>query len=120
MSRPAAYLERCLQLARIANDEFCETMIAEASVFHAWFRRDAQRAIAWFASVRNPRKLPPIIRIRANVVLKWAQNRRDEADASWEEGLAWIKGLPNTPLRSSLEQSWLEWRQEINERRLTS
>lgn len=115
-NRAGRHLEACLQNVRIAPKSFREALIAEASVFHAWFRHDAEKSQKWFDLLQSPSKLPPLVRIRANVALSWVQNRRDEAFSSWREGLALIKALP-AGSREVLEEGWIEWKAQMDARR---
>lgn len=49
------------------------------------------------------------------MALRLVQNRKDEALAKWDEGLAVIKSYP--PAQSEpLERSWTEWKAEILKR----
>lgn len=113
----AKHLESCLQRAEIGDGPLREIMSLEASVFHAWFKRDAEKAREWKSRVQHLNKLPPILRIRAEVALLWVRDRPDEAAASWESGLALIRAMLDTPTRSSWEESWLEWRRQMDARK---
>ena len=113
------YLEACLRNARIAPKNFRETLIAQASLFQAWSRHDAEKAEKWLALVTSPTKLAPLDQIKVTVALRWAQNRIDEAFASWDEGLALIKALPVGSQEGS-EQGWIEWKAKMDARRPAS
>ena len=115
-ARAGPYLEGCLRNARMVPKSFRETLIAEASVFQAWFRHDAEKAQKWFGLLHSPPKLPRLARIRTNVALNWAQNRIDEAFSSWHEGLALIKDLP-VGSRERSEEGWIEWKAKMDARR---
>ncbi len=116
----AYYLEQCLQRSRIVAGPSRTILILEAAVFHAWFRSDAKKARTWFARVQDTRDIPPLVLVRAEVALHFAERRMEEAASSWEKGLTIIKSFPASPSRETSEQSWLEWQQEMNRRLSTT
>jgi hypothetical protein len=112
----AACLERCLRSLPPARVPFRDVISNEAGIFQAWFRRDAEKARGWFAQVRKPAQLNPMLRIRAEVARSFVQGEFEAAYASWARGLSMIEGFRDTVQREMVGQSWLEWKQEMAER----
>jgi hypothetical protein len=113
----ASYLECCLRNVYIPLDEFCWIIVLEASIFQAWFRGDAAKASEWYAKVGDSIEIPPILKLRAMIALLWAQGKTGDAIRVWQRALVAIRSWPRSPVQSDLEQSWLEWRQEMGTRR---
>ena len=112
----AAYLEQCLHGMDIRGNEFRDLIATEAGVFHSWFRNDSVKAKEWFSRVRNPKKMPLIMGIRADVAREFALGNYSQALLHWNEGLKVIKRMANPTHRRNAECSWSEWRQEMEKR----
>jgi hypothetical protein len=113
----AYHLERCLSLAGCCGRRMKEMLPLEAAVFSAWHLRDADKAKAWMNQVVKKQYWPKIIDLRARIAMFCVDNRFDEATALWNEGLAYVQGLPANPHREVLEAAWHEWLTKIEERR---
>jgi hypothetical protein len=112
----AAHLERCLELSYLIQHSTRDLVAREAAVFTAWFRKDASLAEKWATQIKKPKLTQRLLRIRVELALRCA--RRDFAAAGdiWRQGFTLIEGLPATPSRDHLRESWLEWKAEIQER----
>jgi hypothetical protein len=113
----AAHLETCLRGINLAQSPFRDIVIAEAGVFQSWFRKDALKAAEWFARVKRPASLPPLLRSRAEVLRRFVQGDFDAAYKEWEKGLLVIAQAKHLTQRERLRHSWLEWKNEMEERR---
>lgn len=111
-----SHLERCLKLSRLLSHTVRDIAAQEAAIFAAWFRRDPLLANKWLAQVRRPKPLQPLAQLRIDIALFCARADFNEALQAWDEGLARIKMLPDTPVRQTLWEGWLEWRVQIQER----
>jgi hypothetical protein len=116
-SAAGLYLERCLELSPFLTENIRDLSAQEAAVFTAWFRNDAVIAEKWLAQMKRPGLINPLQRIRIEIALNSSRRDFQAALRAWEEGLAYIEKFPPRPFRTSLRQSWLEWRQEIEARR---
>jgi hypothetical protein len=93
-------------------------VILEAAVFTAWFRSDAATAQKWLAQVNRINALPQLVQLRADVCLSCARKEFDAALTRWQEAFGFIEKLPASPAQETLTDDFLEWRDEIEERRL--
>jgi hypothetical protein len=116
----AAYLERCLRAISTTRQPFRDILLTEASVFQSWFHQDASKAAAWFARVKKRKILPPLIRVRADVARQFVEGNFEAASREWAAGLAIIESYKDVALRERARQSWLEWKTEMEERRVMS
>ena len=82
----------------------------------AWCRRDALLADKWFAQVKRPKLIQPLQRIRIEVAVSFGRGDLRAALEKWQQGLEYIENLPEGVNRESLTDSWLEWREKIEER----
>jgi hypothetical protein len=113
----AAHLERCLELSLLPTSELRDTLISEAAFFTAWFRDDFDKATTWLNRLRNRQHLSALLQVRMDVALCCAQRRFDDAVAKWQTGLELIQKLPVGPSRVNVETSWMDWAQEIDQRK---
>ena len=109
-------LESCLRDVGAARQPFRDTLMNEAAVFQAWFRNDAEKAKQWFARVQKPTKSTPLQRTRGAVALLFAKGDAKTAFEEWDKGLEQIGQFKDLVQRETLRQSWLEWKQEMEER----
>lgn len=114
----AQYLERCLQATPFLTTHFRDLVAQEAAVFSAWFRRNPDLAKKWLLQLKERRSFAPILQARIEVALKCAHGDYHGAMNEWEKGSSLIQKLPMTPSTRALKESWLEWRLEIEERRV--
>jgi len=112
----ARYLEQCLHESALAKPEFKQALILEASVFQAWERKDIQKANQWRMRIDHSVKVSPILLERGSIALLWAEGKTDEATQRWQTAIASIQALPVSPVRKLMEESFLEWREEMNMR----
>ena len=113
----ASRLERCLELANKLLPSLRDSLAQEAGVFCSWFRGDLSLSKKWLAQVKRPKSLPPLLRFRITTALSCAKHDFGGALASWQQGIAFIEGLPPGPRQKALWESWQEWRNEIEKRR---
>lgn len=113
----SASLERCLELVQILPVSIRDIVAQEAAVFSAWFRRDAALANRWLTQLSKPKLMPPIMWIRLNVALSCAHSEYDAAELALREGFKFIETSTSGSARERLTESWLEWREEIRERK---
>jgi len=109
----ARALEKCLERLAIAPANFKNLLLREAAVFHAWFRDDGQKAKSWLQKSQSGPPAPFMVRLRLEICMHWAARRHEELLAAWERGRAHIEKLPPSPAAKRLQQSWLEWRNDI-------
>ena len=109
-------LERCLELAAVSGLAGRDFLVQEAAIFSAWFRNDVEKAKTWNTRLLRPMRVTPLHRIRWDVAFSCAGAQFDSALQSWQHGLDLIRRFP-PGARSISEPSWLEWREEIEERR---
>ena len=112
----ALRLERCLKVSRFLTHTVRDLAAQEAAIFSAWFRRDLLLAEKWLAQIRSPKLMQPLTQCRVDIAMCCARADFREALAAWDEGLACIKVLPETPVKRTLLEGWLEWRKQIQER----
>jgi hypothetical protein len=113
----AQYLEHCLRITPVLTRSLRHLVAQEASVFNAWFRVDPNLAQKWLLHVKQERFLLPFQEARIEVALKCARRDYESAMAEWEKGFGLVQALPINPSTTSLKESWLEWRLEIQERK---
>lgn len=113
----ASHLERCLGLVSLLGPSLQDVIALEAAVFTAWFRENAAIAEKWLGQVKKIKALPQLTRMRADIALHCARREFAPALSRWQEGYAFIEKLPPTPVKTRLTEGFLEWREEIVERR---
>jgi len=111
------HLERCLELAGTLPPSTRDILAQEAVVFAAWFRDDASLADQWLTQVKRRRRLQPLVRLRLDVALRCAHRDYTAADSSWQEGRTFIEKATTGPAQEQLRLSWLEWQEEIEDRK---
>jgi hypothetical protein len=111
----AGYLERSLELASSRGGEVRDTLCMEAAIFQAWHRRDLDKATRWLDRV-NQSRLPRLSLVRGTIAMECARGNFEAANVSWEEGRSLIEKLLPTKLHDTFIDSWLEWREEIQDR----
>lgn len=109
-------LESCLRDVGVARGAFRDSLIHEAAVFQAWFRNDAEKAQKWFARIQKPGQLAPLQRTRGTVALRFAQGDAKTAFEEWAKGLEEIEQFKDAVQRTTVRESWLEWKIEMEER----
>ena len=109
----AAHLERCLERIPLLHKHLSCVLIQEASVFHAWFRRDSRKAKEWLNKLETPEALPALSQIRIDVAIRCAEAKFREAQKFMEKGFDEIAKLPATPANRQIGKSWKSWLQEI-------
>ena len=109
-----ACLETCLRGISVVPMPFRDIVITEAGVFQSWFRNDALKAAQWYARVKKPGALSPILRSRANAMQRFGEHNFDAAYDEWAKGLAIVEELPSSAHRDRLRESWLEWKKEMH------
>jgi Zn-dependent protease len=112
----AVHLERCLRLANLLGPSLRDLMALEATVFSAWFREDAATAEKWFSQVNRLKALPKLLQFRADIALRCARREFSSALSGWQEAYAFIEKLPDTAIKKRLQEGFLEWRGEIEQR----
>lgn len=84
----ALHLERCLERIRFAGTVYREVLLLEASVFSAWHRRDAQKAIQWRNRIVKKIELPELLNLRAQIAIDSALDNFADAlvscDKAWD------------------------------------
>lgn len=113
----AGHLERCLELVHMLPLSTRDLVTQEAAFFTAWFRDDAALADQWLTQLKKPRLMQRLVQIRLDVALRCAHRDYDAADLSWREGLTSIESSTSGCARELLKESWLEWQEEIQERK---
>ena len=113
----ALHLERCLELTHLLGPSLQGIASLEATVFMAWFRRDPELAQKWFDRVKNLKSITPLQRIRVDVALLCGKEEFDLALGRSEEGAMFIAKLPASPTQNQLREGWMEWQEEIRQRR---
>lgn len=69
---------------------------------------------------RSGKWLSPLLRARFEVYRHFVEGNFALADREWEKGLAVIEKFQDAVLRERLHESWMEWQEEMNERRAVS
>ncbi len=117
---PAAqHLEKCLERFRIPSAQFQELLLMEAAIFQAWFRDDEQKAKIWSQKSEAGPAAPLLHQLRLAICMHWAGRRYDELTSAWEKGRVHIETLPPSPAKDRLNDSWLEWKSELDTKRAT-
>jgi hypothetical protein len=119
-SEASVHLETCLGAVTTGGGLFRDILLVQAGIFQAWFRRDAHKASTWFARARRGKRLSPLLRARFEVYRHFIEGNFALADREWEKGLAIIEKFQDAVLRERLHESWMEWQEEMNERRAVS
>jgi Zn-dependent protease len=112
----ACHLERCLELVGSLGPSLRDLVALEATVFTAWFRRDAALAEKWRERIKRPKAIPQLMQLRAEIAFDCAYNEFTSALRRLESALAIVDKLPPTPVRKRLRDGLTEWRDEIRER----
>ena len=112
----SALLESCLRDFGAVRPPVRDTIANEAAVFQAWFRNDAEKPRQWFARVQKPKQLTPLQRTRGAVALLFAGGNTKTAFEKWADGLEMIEQFKDAIQRETLKRSWLEWKQEMDQR----
>jgi hypothetical protein len=112
----AGHLEACLERIAIAPPEIAAQLPAEAAIFHAWYRGDGVRAAEWRQRARKSLAHSALTRARVEAAFACAESRFDDALVEWEAGLRAIENMPSSVQRQALQDGWLEWRQQIEDR----
>jgi hypothetical protein len=115
LEESAKSLEFCLTGYSTIGKSFQQILIAEASIFQAWYRRNPRKADTWFLKLPKSAVIPPLALIRAKVALDCVCQRPGEMAAYWNEGMRLIQALPE-PARTASENSWRAWKVEIDKR----
>ena len=119
-SAAAAYLERCLYLiAKARNPQTQNLLFLEASVFQAWFRRNAENCLKWRNRVSYWNKLPWFLALRADTAFLWSQGQVSEALKNCEQALSSADTLPPAH-REVFRQGWKEWIDQIRARSIAA
>lgn len=114
----SSHLERCLMVSRSLTHTVRDLAAQEAAIFTAWFRRDVRLAEMWLNQIKRPKLLQPLTRCRVDIAMRCARGEFEEAFGAWNEGLSYMKMLPDTPAKRSLIEAWQDWRKQIEERQL--
>ena len=110
------HLERSLKASRLLTHTVRDLAAQEAAIFSAWYRRDALVAEKWMTQIKRPKLVQPLTRHRMAIATCCARAQFEDALRSWDEGFMYIKALPETPLKETFLNAWLEWRKEIGDR----
>jgi hypothetical protein len=113
----ATHLERCLELAHTLPFSTRDMIAQEAAVFTAWFRDDAVLADKWVAQRRKPGLMQRFVQVRLDVALRCAHRDYANAEDAWREGLVFIERATSGSAQERLKEAWLEWLEEISERK---
>jgi len=113
----ARHLECCLSLTPALTNRLRSLLAHEAVVHCAWSRRDLNLAERWLTQVKRRRLLAPIDRARIQVALCCARHNFDDAATTCEAALSLFQQMPAKPYIRALQESWVEWRTEIQERK---
>jgi len=113
----ALRLERCLALTSQLGPSVQDIVFLEGAVFTAWFRNDSALAQLWFGKVKKVKAIPKLLRMRADIAMLCARRKFDLALIRWEEANQYIEKLPDSVAQQSLREGFLEWKEEILERR---
>ena len=111
------YLERCLSATPLLTNRLRNIVAQEAFVHCAWSKKDLRLAEKWLAQVRKRRSQHPIVQARIEVASHCARGDFDNAVSAYEKGLRLLQHMPAKPYIRALQESWLEWRAEIEERK---
>jgi hypothetical protein len=114
----ASHLERCLTISRSTTHTVRDLVAQESAVFSAWFRCDASLAERWLNQITRPKLLQPLTRLRLDIATCCARREFEKALGAWDEGLSYVKVLPDTPAKQVLVEGWLDWRKQVEERQL--
>ena len=112
----ARCLERCLEISSMLPGNLRDLLFLEASIFTAWFRRDAVRAGRWALQIRNPNSFPKLLWLRGLIALDCAKGDFPSARSEWEQAKRLIERLPRTKYREGLLTAFDEWLMEIKDR----
>ncbi len=115
----AECLERCLAGSSFLDDEQRDHLVAEVATFTAWRRDDAKKAEAWRKRVVSLEELDSLTRIRIEVALSCARKQFHEATEKCEEGIVLLRQRPAGAQARITELSWIDWKRQIEERRMT-
>lgn len=119
-AQAAGFLERCLSLTPILTKRFRSTVAQEAFVYSAWFKQDLHLAEKWLAQVEKQHSRAPIAQARIEIALKSARGDFHGAAMACDEAFHLLQQMPAKPYIRALQESWLEWRAEIEERKVSA
>lgn len=115
--RAAECLEKCLagfaDLSPEDRDDVLNDLFLEAATFTALHRRDSSKARIWLDRVVDADRAWKLRRIRACTALLFAQGDSDAALVKWDEGLSYIRSLPDGDRTSRIMSDWLQWKNSI-------
>lgn len=112
----ASHLETCLRFAPRLSNPIRDLVAQEAAVFSAWFRNDGSLADKWLTQVKKPQLMHRLLRLRLDIALHCSHQDYDAAERIWQEGLTFIERSTSGNPQLRLNESWIEWREEIRER----
>ena len=119
VAHAAGFLERCLSMTPLLTRRFRSMVAQEAFMYCAWFKQDLSLAEKWLAQVEKQHSLAPIARARIEIALKSARGDFDGAAMACDQALHLLQQMPAKPYIRALRGSWLEWRAEIEERKVS-
>ena len=111
----AECLEQCLRSSKSAGRSARNFLAMEAAIFHAWYRRDAEKSRTWKSRIKNLKTAAGYGKLRLKICEACLENRYQEALAEVEK-FANELGKSSSPAMESLRRSWLEWKAQIEER----
>ncbi|HUJ30212.1 MAG TPA: M50 family metallopeptidase [Candidatus Acidoferrum sp.] len=117
VEQAAQHLEHCLSRFRYSSLYAQKMMLMEAANFQAWFRSDEPKAEVWFRKSERSGPAPFLNQLRLKIAMDWAGRRYDDLYKAWDQGRVHIESFPESPAKSVLLNSWLEWKDEIQKRR---
>lgn len=113
----AKFLEQRLANSAFLSQESRDALCVEVATFMAWRRNDVDRATTWLQRVANPRRVHPLISLRAEGTLNCAQGKFDEAARCAQRGLEIIRCFPPSDTSRKHERKWVKWQQDIEARK---
>ncbi len=114
----ADYLERCISLTSPLTNRLRSLVAAEAFVHCAWFRGDPALSAKWLAQVNDRKSMAPVINARIEVALHCLRDDFDSAADACDEALTILRQGRMKPYMRASQESWVEWRSEIDGRKL--
>jgi hypothetical protein len=116
-STAACHLEKCLELTPLLPLSLRDTAALESAVFSYWFRDDVSKGSKWTTQIERLERFSQLVRIRHDVARQCGNRNYESAIEDWEKGLVLVNELPAVLSTKWVKESWLEWREEISQRR---
>lgn len=105
----AEMLEHALSVSSRGSEPLRRLLYVQAAYFHAVWRRDYDKAVAWMGRIEKPALVEPYMQLSLDAALAWSRNDFAKFEALTAQGRAAVLALPPSKMR---DQQIIEWDRE--------